>query len=100
MDAESAAREKLLKSKKTLRYVAELAGRLGLRGELQVLNGNRHHADVALAPFPAWEEFCAEHKDNPELRGARGRIPEGREKQRELEERYFPKDMLQKYSRS
>jgi hypothetical protein len=45
----------------------------------------------------AWEDFRAAHKDNPYFREDRGRIPEGREKQRELEERYYSKEMLEKY---
>jgi len=45
----------------------------------------------------AWEDFRAAHKDNPYFRHDRGRIPEGREKQRELEERYYSKEMLEKY---
>lgn len=53
--------------------------------------------DFQQRELAAWEDFCAAHKDNPYLRGARGPIPEGREKQRELEERYFPNEMLQKY---
>jgi len=56
--------------------------------------------DFQQRELAAWEDFCTLHKENPYLGRARGRIPEGREKQRELEERYFPKDMLQKYGRS
>ena len=53
--------------------------------------------DFQRRDLAAWEDYCAAHKDNPYLRGARGAIPEGREKQRELEERYFPNEMLKKY---
>jgi 2-methylisocitrate lyase-like PEP mutase family enzyme len=53
--------------------------------------------DFQRRDLAAWEDYCAAHKDNPYLRGARGAVPEGREKQRELEERYFPNEMLQKY---
>jgi 2-methylisocitrate lyase-like PEP mutase family enzyme len=56
--------------------------------------------DFQQRELAAWEDFCAAHKDNPYLRGVRSRSPEGREKQRELEERYFPKGMLEKYGRS
>ena len=56
--------------------------------------------DFQQRELAAWEDFCTLHKENPYLGRGRGRIPEGREKQRELEERYFPKDMLQKYGRS
>ncbi len=56
--------------------------------------------DFQQRELAAWEDFCAAHKDNPYLRGVRARIPEGREKQRELEERYYPKGMLEKYGRS
>jgi 2-methylisocitrate lyase-like PEP mutase family enzyme len=53
--------------------------------------------DFQQRELAAWEDFRAAHKDNPYLRGGRGVSPEGREKQRELEERYFPNEMLQKY---
>jgi hypothetical protein len=54
--------------------------------------------DFQQREIAAWEDFCAAHKDNPYLRGGgRAPIPEGREKQRELEQRYFPNEMLQKY---
>jgi|SRR5262245_15016773 len=53
--------------------------------------------DFQKRELAAWEDFCVAHKENPYLRGNRGPIAEGREKQRELEERYFPNEMLQKY---
>jgi 2-methylisocitrate lyase-like PEP mutase family enzyme len=45
----------------------------------------------------AWDDFRAAHKDNPYIRGDRGTIPEGKEKQRELEERYYSEERLRKY---
>jgi len=51
----------------------------------------------------AWEDFRESHKDNPYIEGLRDMrrgIEEGPAKQRELEERYYSKDMLEKYSRS
>jgi 2-methylisocitrate lyase-like PEP mutase family enzyme len=45
----------------------------------------------------AWDDFRAAHEDNPYIRGDRGRIPEGRERQRELEERYYSEELLRKY---
>ena len=51
----------------------------------------------------AWEDFSESHKDNPYIHGLRDMrrgIEEGPAKQRELEERYYSKEMLEKYSRS
>ena len=53
--------------------------------------------DFQKRELAAWEDFRAVHKDNPYFREDRVRISEGREKQRELEERYYSKEMLEKY---
>jgi len=47
----------------------------------------------------AWEEFAAKRKDRPYPRPDPGPGGEGGEKQRELEERYFPAQALKKYRR-
>jgi len=48
----------------------------------------------------AWEDFAASRKDRPFPRPEAGPDGEGAEKQRELEERYFSREMLGKYGRS
>jgi 2-methylisocitrate lyase-like PEP mutase family enzyme len=48
----------------------------------------------------AWEDFAASRKDRPFPRPEAGPDAEGAEKQRELEERYFSREMLGKYRRS
>ena len=45
----------------------------------------------------AWEDFVASRKDNPYPRPDVGPEGEGAEKQRMLEEKYFPAEMLKKY---
>lgn len=45
----------------------------------------------------AWEDFVESRKDRPYPRPDVGPNGEGGDKQRELEERYFPKAMLKKY---
>lgn len=47
----------------------------------------------------AWEDFAASRKDRPFPRPEAGADGEGAEKQRELEERYFSREMLGKYRR-
>jgi 2-methylisocitrate lyase-like PEP mutase family enzyme len=47
----------------------------------------------------AWEDFQASRKDQPYPRPDVGPEGEGGDKQRELEERYFPPDTLKKYRR-
>ena len=47
----------------------------------------------------AWEDFAASRKDRPFPRPEAGADGEGAEKQRELEERYLPPQMLGKYRR-
>jgi 2-methylisocitrate lyase-like PEP mutase family enzyme len=47
----------------------------------------------------AWEDFVASRKDKPYPRPDVGPEGEGAEKQRMLEEKYFPKEMLKKYGK-
>ena len=47
----------------------------------------------------AWEDFVESRKDKPYPRPEVGPEGEGAEKQRMLEEKYFPQEMLQKYQR-
>ncbi len=47
----------------------------------------------------AWEDFVASRKDKPYPRPDVGPEGEGAEKQRMLEEKYFPQEMLKKYGK-
>jgi 2,3-dimethylmalate lyase len=59
--------------------------------------------DFQKRELAAWEDFQQAHKENPFVHGLktlRAEWKEGTTKQRELEERYYPKEMLDKDGRS
>jgi 2,3-dimethylmalate lyase len=53
--------------------------------------------DFNMRGIAAWEDFVASRKDKPYPRPDVGPDGEGAEKQRMLEEKYFPTEMLKKY---
>jgi len=61
------------------------------------LQARNRIVEAAVGGIAAWEDFVASRKDKPYPRPDVGPEGEGAEKQRMLEEKYFPPEMLGKY---